>query len=159
MCPETKVHLLGTLMSCLFNLCKNSTVSWSGVVASWGLFVTPGSPDCFWPRNTQTHNPALKPQHAIFALWLLYRLNKRHQIKGIAFLRVCLIQVCAKAACGDLAGDIYQSFLYPPCCPVRITGIVQLHQGDELEMVVPSMPHDLISTDEDSTFFGVVQLN
>lgn len=38
-------------------------------------------------------------------------------------------------------------------------GIVQLHQDDELELVIPERPHALISMDTDSTFFGVIQLN
>uniref|UniRef100_H2T1Z5 THD domain-containing protein n=1 Tax=Takifugu rubripes TaxID=31033 RepID=H2T1Z5_TAKRU len=38
-------------------------------------------------------------------------------------------------------------------------GIVQLHQGDELELVIPFRPQALISMDADSTFFGVIQLN
>ncbi|TNM98632.1 hypothetical protein fugu_013196 [Takifugu bimaculatus] len=38
-------------------------------------------------------------------------------------------------------------------------GVVQLHQGDELELVIPFRPQALISMDADSTFFGVIQLN
>ncbi|XP_004541065.2 tumor necrosis factor ligand superfamily member 13B [Maylandia zebra] len=38
-------------------------------------------------------------------------------------------------------------------------GTVQLLQDDELELVIPDRPTALISTDEDSTFFGVIQLN
>ncbi|XP_034400075.1 tumor necrosis factor ligand superfamily member 13B-like isoform X2 [Cyclopterus lumpus] len=38
-------------------------------------------------------------------------------------------------------------------------GIVQLHQDDELELVVPYRPHALISMDAQFTFFGVIQLN
>ncbi|XP_068449056.1 tumor necrosis factor ligand superfamily member 13B-like isoform X2 [Clinocottus analis] len=38
-------------------------------------------------------------------------------------------------------------------------GIVQLHQDEELELVVPYRPHDLISMDAEFTFFGVIQLN
>ncbi|XP_034037453.1 tumor necrosis factor ligand superfamily member 13B-like [Thalassophryne amazonica] len=38
-------------------------------------------------------------------------------------------------------------------------GIVELQQGDELELVVPYRPQILISMDADSTFFGVIQLN
>ncbi|XP_042274958.1 tumor necrosis factor ligand superfamily member 13B-like isoform X2 [Thunnus maccoyii] len=38
-------------------------------------------------------------------------------------------------------------------------GIVQLHQDDELELVIPYRPQALISMDADSTFFGVIQLN
>uniref|UniRef100_A0A3Q3W5P5 THD domain-containing protein n=1 Tax=Mola mola TaxID=94237 RepID=A0A3Q3W5P5_MOLML len=38
-------------------------------------------------------------------------------------------------------------------------GIVQLHQGDELELVIPYRPQALVSMDADSTFFGVLQLN
>ncbi|XP_074504416.1 tumor necrosis factor ligand superfamily member 13B-like isoform X3 [Sebastes fasciatus] len=39
------------------------------------------------------------------------------------------------------------------------SGIVQLHQDDELELVIPYRPQALISMDADSTFFGVIQLN
>nr|XP_020470251.1 tumor necrosis factor ligand superfamily member 13B-like isoform X1 [Monopterus albus] len=35
---------------------------------------------------------------------------------------------------------------------------VQLHQDDELELVIPDRPHALISMDADSTFFGILQL-
>ncbi|XP_062249912.1 tumor necrosis factor ligand superfamily member 13B-like [Platichthys flesus] len=38
-------------------------------------------------------------------------------------------------------------------------GIVQLHQDDELELVIPHRPQALVSMDADSTFFGVIQLN
>ncbi|XP_054453431.1 tumor necrosis factor ligand superfamily member 13B-like isoform X2 [Anoplopoma fimbria] len=38
-------------------------------------------------------------------------------------------------------------------------GIVQLHQDDELELVVPYRPHAIISMDAEFTFFGVIQLN
>ncbi|KAM3612833.1 uncharacterized protein V6R79_015396 [Siganus canaliculatus] len=38
-------------------------------------------------------------------------------------------------------------------------GVVQLHQDDELELVIPHRPQALISMDADSTFFGVIQLN
>ncbi|XP_070818037.1 tumor necrosis factor ligand superfamily member 13B-like isoform X1 [Chaetodon trifascialis] len=38
-------------------------------------------------------------------------------------------------------------------------GIVQLHQDDELELVIPDRPQALICMDADSTFFGVIQLN
>lgn len=38
-------------------------------------------------------------------------------------------------------------------------GVVQLHQDDELELVIPDRPDALISMDADSTFFGVIQLN
>ncbi|KAM8733116.1 tumor necrosis factor ligand superfamily member 13B-like isoform 1-T1 [Acanthopagrus schlegelii] len=41
-------------------------------------------------------------------------------------------------------------------------GIVQLHQDDELELVIPDRPlmdKVLISMDADATFFGVIQLN
>ncbi|KAM6951935.1 tumor necrosis factor ligand superfamily member 13B-like [Lycodopsis pacificus] len=38
-------------------------------------------------------------------------------------------------------------------------GIVQLHQDDELELVIPYRPHALISMDAEFTFFGVIQLN
>ncbi|KAF3838152.1 hypothetical protein F7725_009920 [Dissostichus mawsoni] len=38
-------------------------------------------------------------------------------------------------------------------------GIVQLHQDDELELVIPNRQHTLISMDAESTFFGVIQLN
>lgn len=38
-------------------------------------------------------------------------------------------------------------------------GVVQLHQNDELELVIPHRPQVLISMDADSTFFGVIQLN
>ncbi|KAK5864990.1 hypothetical protein PBY51_016186 [Eleginops maclovinus] len=38
-------------------------------------------------------------------------------------------------------------------------GIVQLHQGDELELVIPYSQQTLISMDAESTFFGVIQLN
>ncbi|XP_040904895.1 tumor necrosis factor ligand superfamily member 13B-like isoform X1 [Toxotes jaculatrix] len=38
-------------------------------------------------------------------------------------------------------------------------GVVQLHQDDELELVIPDRPQALISMDADSTFFGVIQLN
>ncbi|XP_041799991.1 tumor necrosis factor ligand superfamily member 13B-like isoform X2 [Chelmon rostratus] len=38
-------------------------------------------------------------------------------------------------------------------------GIVQLHQDDELELVIPDRPRALICMDADSTFFGAVQLN
>ena len=43
-----------------------------------------------------------------------------------------------------------------------VTGIVQLHQDDELELVIPDRPlmdKVLISMDADATFFGVIQLN
>ncbi|XP_022607753.1 tumor necrosis factor ligand superfamily member 13B-like isoform X2 [Seriola dumerili] len=39
------------------------------------------------------------------------------------------------------------------------SGIVQLHQNDELELVIPYRPQALISVEADSTFFGVIQLN
>ncbi|KAM9356904.1 tumor necrosis factor ligand superfamily member 13B-like [Symphorus nematophorus] len=39
------------------------------------------------------------------------------------------------------------------------SGVVQLHQDDELELVVPSKPQALITMDAESTFFGVIQLN
>lgn len=42
-------------------------------------------------------------------------------------------------------------------CP--LLGIVQLHQDDELELVIPYRPQALISMDAESTFFGVIQLN
>ncbi|XP_039975009.1 tumor necrosis factor ligand superfamily member 13B-like [Xiphias gladius] len=38
-------------------------------------------------------------------------------------------------------------------------GIVQLHQDDELELVIPDRPQAVISMDTDSTFFGVIKLN
>ncbi|XP_018531154.1 tumor necrosis factor ligand superfamily member 13B isoform X3 [Lates calcarifer] len=38
-------------------------------------------------------------------------------------------------------------------------GIVQLHQDDELELVIPDRPEALISMDAEWTFFGVIQLN
>ncbi|XP_047440374.1 tumor necrosis factor ligand superfamily member 13B-like isoform X2 [Mugil cephalus] len=38
-------------------------------------------------------------------------------------------------------------------------GTVQLFQDDELELVILDRPNSLISMDEDSTFFGVIQLN
>ncbi|KAK2903990.1 hypothetical protein Q8A73_010647 [Channa argus] len=38
-------------------------------------------------------------------------------------------------------------------------GVVQLHQDDELELVIPDRPQALISMDTDSTFFGIIQLN
>ncbi|KAM4554507.1 tumor necrosis factor ligand superfamily member 13B-like isoform 1-T1 [Odontesthes bonariensis] len=38
-------------------------------------------------------------------------------------------------------------------------GTVQLLQDDELELVIPFRPNALISMEEDSTFFGVIQLN
>ncbi|KAM9309754.1 tumor necrosis factor ligand superfamily member 13B-like isoform 2-T2 [Pholidichthys leucotaenia] len=38
-------------------------------------------------------------------------------------------------------------------------GTVHLLQDDELELVIPDRPLALISMDEDSTFFGVIQLN
>ncbi|XP_053180255.1 tumor necrosis factor ligand superfamily member 13B-like [Scomber japonicus] len=39
------------------------------------------------------------------------------------------------------------------------SGIVQLRQNDELELVIPYRPQALISMDAESTFFGVIQLN
>uniref|UniRef100_A0A3B4X3G0 Tumor necrosis factor ligand superfamily member 13B-like n=1 Tax=Seriola lalandi dorsalis TaxID=1841481 RepID=A0A3B4X3G0_SERLL len=39
------------------------------------------------------------------------------------------------------------------------SGIVQLHQNDELELVIPYRPQAVISVEADSTFFGVIQLN
>uniref|UniRef100_A0A3Q1GFC9 Tumor necrosis factor ligand superfamily member 13B-like n=1 Tax=Acanthochromis polyacanthus TaxID=80966 RepID=A0A3Q1GFC9_9TELE len=39
------------------------------------------------------------------------------------------------------------------------SGTVYLLQGDELELVIPDRPGVLISTDPESTFFGVIQLN
>uniref|UniRef100_A0A3P8T2V4 THD domain-containing protein n=1 Tax=Amphiprion percula TaxID=161767 RepID=A0A3P8T2V4_AMPPE len=39
------------------------------------------------------------------------------------------------------------------------SGTVYLLQGDELELVIPDRPGVLISTDTESTFFGVIQLN
>ena len=47
-------------------------------------------------------------------------------------------------------------------CMSFVTGIVQLHQDDELELVIPDRPlmdKVLISMDADATFFGVIQLN
>ncbi|XP_042348655.1 tumor necrosis factor ligand superfamily member 13B-like isoform X3 [Plectropomus leopardus] len=38
-------------------------------------------------------------------------------------------------------------------------GVVQLHQDDELELVIPYRPQALISMDAEWTFFGVIQLN
>uniref|UniRef100_A0A667WYB8 THD domain-containing protein n=1 Tax=Myripristis murdjan TaxID=586833 RepID=A0A667WYB8_9TELE len=38
-------------------------------------------------------------------------------------------------------------------------GIVKLNREDELELVLPDRLQNLISVDEDSTFFGVIQLN
>ncbi|KAM9740873.1 tumor necrosis factor ligand superfamily member 13B-like [Menidia menidia] len=38
-------------------------------------------------------------------------------------------------------------------------GAAQLLQGDELELVIPFGPNTLISMEDDSTFFGVIQLN
>lgn len=46
-----------------------------------------------------------------------------------------------------------------PANTCYIAGTVQLLQDDELELVIPDRPTALISTDEDSTFFGVIQLN
>lgn len=40
-----------------------------------------------------------------------------------------------------------------------VTGIVKLNREDELELVLPDRLQNLISVDEDSTFFGVIQLN
>ncbi|XP_023124553.2 tumor necrosis factor ligand superfamily member 13B-like isoform X2 [Amphiprion ocellaris] len=39
------------------------------------------------------------------------------------------------------------------------SGTVYLLQDDELELVIPDRPGALISTDTESTFFGVIQLN
>lgn len=43
-----------------------------------------------------------------------------------------------------------------PTCPV--TGVVRLHQNDELELVIPDRPNALSAMDPESTFFGVIQL-
>uniref|UniRef100_A0A3Q3LKW8 Tumor necrosis factor ligand superfamily member 13B-like n=1 Tax=Mastacembelus armatus TaxID=205130 RepID=A0A3Q3LKW8_9TELE len=46
-----------------------------------------------------------------------------------------------------------------PASTCYTAGTLQLHQGDELELVIPYRPQARISMDEDSTFFGVIQLN
>ncbi|XP_034453302.1 tumor necrosis factor ligand superfamily member 13B-like [Hippoglossus hippoglossus] len=46
-----------------------------------------------------------------------------------------------------------------PANTCHTAGIVQLHQDDELELVIPHRPQSLVSMDADSTFFGVIQLN
>ncbi|XP_035506361.1 tumor necrosis factor ligand superfamily member 13B isoform X2 [Scophthalmus maximus] len=46
-----------------------------------------------------------------------------------------------------------------PANTCHTAGIVQLHQDDELELVIPNRPQALVSMDADSTFFGVIQLN
>ncbi|XP_060936108.1 tumor necrosis factor ligand superfamily member 13B-like [Limanda limanda] len=46
-----------------------------------------------------------------------------------------------------------------PANTCHTAGIVQLHQDDELELVIPHRPQALVSMDADSTFFGVIQLN
>ncbi|XP_019935104.1 tumor necrosis factor ligand superfamily member 13B-like isoform X2 [Paralichthys olivaceus] len=46
-----------------------------------------------------------------------------------------------------------------PANTCHTAGIVQLHQDDELELVIPHRPQAIVSLDADSTFFGVIQLN
>nr|XP_046261986.1 tumor necrosis factor ligand superfamily member 13B-like isoform X1 [Scatophagus argus] len=46
-----------------------------------------------------------------------------------------------------------------PVSTCYTSGIVQLLQDDELDLVIPYRPQALISMDADSTFFGVIQLN
>uniref|UniRef100_A0A665UH87 THD domain-containing protein n=1 Tax=Echeneis naucrates TaxID=173247 RepID=A0A665UH87_ECHNA len=49
----------------------------------------------------------------------------------------------------------------PDAIPVNTcytAGIVQLHQNDELELVIPYRPQALITLNTDSTYFGVIQL-
>ncbi|CAJ1058099.1 tumor necrosis factor ligand superfamily member 13B-like [Xyrichtys novacula] len=48
---------------------------------------------------------------------------------------------------------------HTPANTCYTAGIVQLHQGDELQLVIPDRPQALISMDPESTFFGVIQLN
>uniref|UniRef100_A0A673C852 THD domain-containing protein n=1 Tax=Sphaeramia orbicularis TaxID=375764 RepID=A0A673C852_9TELE len=74
-----------------------------------------------------------------------------------------VVQCWSSAASGTKSTELLRCLQeMPDATPANTcytSGIFQLHQDDELELVILHRPQALISVDADSTFFGVIQLN